>query len=340
MESRIAVLSLKSLQLSTVIPPHRPPSMGNDGGSIPKRSELVKEAARNPTTSEIKETQKEQQAHLWTACPLSHKPLSLPVVSDSGGNLYNKDAIIQYLLPAEASTINKEDCDKLLGGRVKSLKDVVEVLFTPEDSAKRDGGGESFKCPITGKQLGPAVRAVYIVPCGHAFSSEAVKMMKGKECLQCNTPYESENIIPILTIADDEATHLRDRIEKLVASGLTHSLKKASGSKKRKGGEKSEHVPKNTAQVPTSGIADSEAVFSPAPDLVPVPKTANGIKNAATANLTAKVLKEEEDRAKRRKMAGENENLKSLFSKSTNGASQKNSDFMTRGFSIPANMKR
>ncbi|KAL9112977.1 MAG: hypothetical protein Q9227_002842 [Pyrenula ochraceoflavens] len=316
--------------------------MGNDGGSIPKRAELVKEAARNPTTSEIKETQKEQQAHLWTTCPLSHKPLTRPIVSDSGGNLYNKDAIIQYLLPEETSTINKEDCEKLLGGRVKSLKDVVEVNFTIDESAKFNDGGERYKCPITGKQLGPAVKAVYIVPCGHAFSYEAVKEMKTKECLQCAIPYETENVIPILTIAEDDAASLKNRIEKLMASGLTHSLRKASGSKKRKGGEKGGKSSETSAANLQAAVSESpnSRVTSTTPDSSAAARPTNAIKNTATANLTAKVMKEEENKAKRRRIAGENENLKSLFTKSDGTLARKDIDFMNRGFSIPASGKR
>ncbi|KAL9624374.1 MAG: hypothetical protein Q9160_001336 [Pyrenula sp. 1 TL-2023] len=316
--------------------------MGNDGGSIPKRVELVKEATRKPTTTEVRETQREQQAHLWTTCPLSHKPLTRPIVSDSGGNLYNKDAILQYLLPSEDSGINKEDCDRLLSGRVKSLKDVVEVAFRPDPSVQ-NGEPERFVCPMTGKQLGPAVKAVYIVPCGHAFSLEAVKEMKSNDCAECSSSYEPKDVIPILTIAEDDAQHLRTRIQDLMANGLTHSLKKFGGTKKRKAHDKLEKHPKqdtsnDLAAAPTTSADKSR---SSTPQSHPTgSRSSNGIKNAATASLTAKVLREEEDRAKRRKMMGENETLKSLFSQSDAKKPQKDTNFMTRGYSIPANGKR
>ena len=67
-------------------------------------------------------------------------------------------------------------------------------------------------------------------------------------------------------------------------------------------------------------------------------KTGSGIKNQETASLTAKVLAEQEERNKRRKL-GANDNVKSLFS-SKNGMDEKHLDFMTRGFTIPANAKR
>lgn len=67
-------------------------------------------------------------------------------------------------------------------------------------------------------------------------------------------------------------------------------------------------------------------------------KSTNGIKNAATASLTANVLREQEERNKRRKMEG-NKNLDSLFSTKAAGPG-KNTDFMSRGFAIPAHQKQ
>lgn len=66
--------------------------------------------------------------------------------------------------------------------------------------------------------------------------------------------------------------------------------------------------------------------------------TGGGIKNAATATLAAKVLEEQEDFNKRRKL-DKNHNINSLFSeRSTSVATGKgkNTDFMSRGFAIPA----
>lgn len=72
--------------------------------------------------------------------------------------------------------------------RVKSLRDVVEVIFQEdeenEDDQKKHESSRPFKwfCPITNKPLGPGVKAVYLVPCGHAFSETAIKEMSGETC--------------------------------------------------------------------------------------------------------------------------------------------------------------
>lgn len=163
--------------------------------SIPTRRELVREAARAPSTAQVKETQREQQEHSWTTCPLSHKSLSRPIVSDSVGNLYNKDAILQFLLPGDdvEGISSKADCEEILCGRVKSLRDVVEVKFEVDTELTEHPSGRAFApserregwiCPVTAKPLGPSVKSVYLVPCGHVFTEEAIRQLKGDKCLQ------------------------------------------------------------------------------------------------------------------------------------------------------------
>lgn len=308
--------------------------------SIPKRRELVKEAARIRSVTEIKETQKEQLAHRWSTCPVSHKPLVKPIVSDYTGELYNKDAIIQFLLPSEASSIDKVEFDKFIQGRIKSLKDVVEVNFEIEVDEKTKS--EKKICPVTSKELGPSTKAVYIVPCGHAFSSEAIKEMKGDQCVQCATNYEIRDVVPILPSTEIDQEFVKNRMEALSALGLAHSLKKISGSKKRKNNGILKNEVANEKETPgqqnstdlsktiTSNLSRSTTPQSG----TSTPKISNGIKNAATASLTAKVLEEEEARKKRRT---ENANISSLYSKKDNQHKLRDGDFMTRGFSIPAN---
>lgn len=285
--------------------------MGNDGGSIPTRRELVKNAARALNTTELKASQQEAQTHAWTWCPLSNRPLTTPVVSDGAGILYNKDAVIEHLLPKDPDTpasLIKEKED-VLQGRVKGLRDVVEVKFSAVTANKEN----QWICPVTSKELGPNTKSVYLVPCGHAFSEAAIKEVKGDVCVECNEAYKESDIIPIIPLAKEDIAKLLERMAKLKEMGLTHSLKKAPGSKKRKKGEPAAEA--------------KEVAQKPAPS--------SGIKNSATASLTAKVLDEQEERNKRRKM-GLNDNLKSLFSNTGYSAqTHKSGDFMTRGFSIP-----
>ncbi|KAJ9499670.1 Replication termination factor 2 [Exophiala xenobiotica] len=317
--------------------------MGNDGGSIPTRRELVKEAARNPTASELKDKQKEHLAHRWSQCPVSHRPLAKPVVADYSGDLYNKDAIIEFLLPAEASSVDKQEYEKFIQGRIKGLKDVVEVQFEVEHDAQKKT--DKWICPVTSKELGPNVKAVYLVPCGHAFSQEAIKEMKSEgKCVQCATPYEERDVVPILPSTEKEKAFVMERMDTLKSLGLTHSLKKASGSKKRKANgegkiEPSTGLSEDTKENKTNGeskpVAANISRTGTPQSGTSTPRSASGIKNTATAGLTARVLAEEEARKKRRR---ENENISSLYTKS-DGQGGRGRDFMTRGFTIPANAR-
>lgn len=125
--------------------------------------------------------------------------LARPIVSDSVGNLYNKDAVLQFLIGDDAEGISsKSDCEEILCGRVKGLRDVVELHFEvdtertehPSDkiNAHRHQRREGWICPITAKPLGAGVKSVYLVPCGHVFTEEAIRQLKGDKCLQVNGP--------------------------------------------------------------------------------------------------------------------------------------------------------
>ncbi|KAF7118087.1 hypothetical protein CNMCM5793_007473 [Aspergillus hiratsukae] len=324
--------------------------MGNDGGSIPTRRELVREAAKAPSTAQVKEAQREMQEHFWTTCPLSHKPLARPIVSDCVGNLYNKDAILEFLLPGDdAQGIgSKADCEEILCGRVKGLRDVVELKFEVdtergEHPSSKHARREAWICPVTAKQLGPGVKSVYLVPCGHVFSEEAIRQLKEDKCLQCNESYAEDNVIPILPPKEEEKQRLMARAQKLAEQGLTHSLKKAPGSKKRKkhaNGDSAE-TEATTEGVSKSALAsysqtDRAAASSRSNTSTPIPSASNGIKNASTAALTARVLEEENEKQKRRKMIDANENISSLFTKNSGGVKSTNSDFMTRGYTMPS----
>lgn len=331
--------------------------MGNDGGSIPTRRELVKEAARNPTTTELKATQNESQAYHWSHDPITRQFLSKPIVSDSNGKLYNKDSILEFLLPSDSPEGQqaKEEAEKILLGSVKSLKDVVEVKFEVEKEAAA-GKAEVWTCPITSSRLGPGTKACYIVPCGHAFSGVALKEVartdekEAGRCLVCDVEFAPNDVIPILPVDKDDVARLALRVKTLREKGLTHSLKKAQkekGSKKRKKGVvddvQIDEVPLLVPAKENGKIATPSANGTPRTNTLTVAdredkSMASGIRNSGTASLTAKVMAEQEKNKKRRL---DNDNLKSLFSnRDPSKPHGRSSDFMTRGFDIPAGAKR
>lgn len=307
--------------------------MGNDGGSIPTRRELVKEAARNPSAAQVKESQHEQQEYQWNTDPISRQPLEQPVVSDSSGKLYNKATILEYLVEGT----RKEDAERETQGAVKSLKDIVEVKFELDtDESDAAAKKRAWKCPVTGDRLGPASKAVYIVPCGHAFSGAAIKEVSGEKCLTCDTEYASNDIIPINSLVDTDIARLALRTKTLQEKGLTHSLKKASGGgKKRKKRDEQTNgaaVEDSVTKSEENGMKSKERSGAAAKEPTLAKEDSNGkINNSATASLAAKVMQHTEQSKKRKT---DNENVKSLFSNRDQSASLGNSaGFMTRGFS-------
>ena len=104
--------------------------------------------------------------------------------------MYSKAAVLESLLEAGKAPEGKAESQGELNSAasVKSLRDVVEVRFQSEevddDEKFKSSTMSKWVCPITNKRLGPGVKAVYLVPCGHAFTETAIKEMPGENCLQ------------------------------------------------------------------------------------------------------------------------------------------------------------
>lgn len=328
--------------------------MGNDGGSIPTRRELVKSASRSKTHSEVRNSQSQSSQYHWTYCALSKRPLASPIVADYLGRLYNKDAMIEWLLKGLEAF---GDGEEVLRGRdVSSLKDVAGVQFqvsesTPGEESSGNGaleqteGGERkerWVCPVTRKELGPGVRAVFLVPCGCAFTESAIKETTGHnqegedaECLQCGKPYNPRDVININPTAEVDTARLGARMKDLASLGLTHSLKKAAGEKKKRKHKNSEsgepHGATNGAKNRTKSLEKGGAKNG-------ITNGTPSIKHSATANLTERVMADEREKAKVRKLEM-SDSVKSLFRKGDDGKDRAKGrgggDFMTRGYSLP-----
>lgn len=126
--------------------------MGCDGGTIPKRDELVR--------TKRKSEQKDKNAELvakWQYCAISSNRLVEPIVSCELGRLYNKEAVIEYLLDKD-STPNTQLCQ-----HIRSLKDVIPLNFTqkhdysdkkPEiDGQYVDTHDSQYICPVVGLEM-------------------------------------------------------------------------------------------------------------------------------------------------------------------------------------------
>lgn len=145
--------------------------MGADGGSIPRRAEMVKTKAKTEVLddSEIIKTQ-------WTCCYISKKPLEKPVVACGLGRLYNKESVVLYLM-------NKDDTEPSLAAElshIKSLKSLINcTLKSSPDSIY-------FSCPLTGREMNGKSKFFVTRTCGCVLSEQAVNQFPdSKTCLIC-----------------------------------------------------------------------------------------------------------------------------------------------------------
>ncbi|EMD41479.1 hypothetical protein CERSUDRAFT_110047 [Gelatoporia subvermispora B] len=214
--------------------------MGNDGGSIPDRRDLVRTKAKAEQADKANQTRAR-----WFFCALSKRPLQEPIVSCALGKLYNKDALLEYLLDRSAYGDGEEIC-----GHIRSLKDVKTLKLThntvkssPSDSPTDRA---RFVCPLNIKEMNGSQPFVYLAPCGCVFSHAGLKAVAGSSttppreadgklepevsreqkensdeagkqldmCPQCGTKYDkAEDIVP-LNPSEDEEEKLRIAMER------------------------------------------------------------------------------------------------------------------------------
>ncbi|KAF8553159.1 DUF602-domain-containing protein [Imleria badia] len=206
--------------------------MGNDGGSIPDRRDLVK--ARPKAEQADKANQVRAR---WFFCALSKRLLQQPVVSCDLGKLYNKDAIIEYLLDKSAYGDGEEIC-----GHIRSLKDVKTIKLTARSTpvASTDvspGEAPQFVCPLNLKEMNGVQPFVYIRTCGCVFSQSALRTLLGpnpptkevssieesngdladKEelnvCPQCATKFSQTSDLMTINPSEDEEVRMHAAME-------------------------------------------------------------------------------------------------------------------------------
>ncbi|KAF8883833.1 Rtf2 RING-finger-domain-containing protein [Infundibulicybe gibba] len=201
--------------------------MGNDGGSIPDRRDLV----RNKPKAEQADKANQTRAR-WFFCALSKRKLQEPIVSCALGKLYNKDSIIEYLLDNFAS-----------------LKDVKTLTLTPNSTPSAPATTSSderpqFVCPLTLKEMNGVQPFIYLSTCGCRSSTE-----KGGDeldlCPQCAKKFSrSDDIVHINPSAEEEEV-MRATMDR---RRLLEPVKKTKKRKNAATGEETEPPSKKRAQ--------------------------------------------------------------------------------------------
>ncbi|XP_066593291.1 replication termination factor 2 [Prorops nasuta] len=196
--------------------------MGCDGGTIPRRDELVR--------IKKKPEQKDKEAELafkWRHCTIKQLPLQEPVVGCALGHLYSKESVLEGLL--DRSTLPESAV------HIKSLKDIKNLNLTPNPAYVRnkaekgdcyaDCGKSPYICPVIGLEMNGKYRFCFLWKCGCVISERALKEVKSNVCHKCQQPFEETDIV-ILNPEDEDVKLMKERIE------IRKTMRK--GNKKKK----------------------------------------------------------------------------------------------------------
>ncbi|CAL8114274.1 unnamed protein product [Orchesella dallaii] len=283
--------------------------MGCDGGTIPKRDELVK-TKKKPEQKD----KNAERAFRWKHCAITQQRLQPPVVSCELGRLYNKESVLETLL-------NKKEPTPDVAAHIRTLRDVKELQLTANPTstdasstsaevgdAYIDVQKSKWICPISGQEMNGTFKFSFIWSCGCVLSDKALKEMRkanpeSSECLRCQKSFNFEDVI-LMNPTDEEEK------ERQVAKMNTRRLlakKSKKSSKKREAEVESASSSVGTAEdegekvkvepskkVVNGGASSSNGLVKPKTKgdiAVPVKKsklsseagTSNGVKDYSVA---------------------------------------------------------
>ena len=132
--------------------------MGNDGGSIPKRSEVVKQKKNN-----VEVDKAAKAVARSTLCAISKEPLRSPIVACKRGLLYNKEQLIKRLL------------EKTMPYEFRHIRKLTRDTYAVTISQKI--GEQGIQCAVSSQQLNGITKFYIGSSCGCLLSDSALKMV-------------------------------------------------------------------------------------------------------------------------------------------------------------------
>ncbi|PRP83156.1 hypothetical protein PROFUN_09584 [Planoprotostelium fungivorum] len=214
--------------------------MGADGGSIPRREELVKVKAKAE-----KADPKELERIKWSICSISKQPLKEPIVACFLGNLYNKEVVLKHLI---------EKTMPETFSHIRSLKDTLNLQLKANPLFVSDSAEEvpKFICPITAVEVGKNYKFVANKNCGCVLSERAVKECPSEVCMVCNKPTTMDDYLKIHP-EDEEREKMKEKhknaSKKIKKRKKDGKEKEVDGTKRsKKGNSASEPLKNDTIQ--------------------------------------------------------------------------------------------
>jgi len=199
--------------------------MGCDGGTIPKRHELCK------TKKKPEEKDKDSVRNTkWTTCALTSQPLKEPVVACQLGRLYNKDALIEFLLD------KSKKLPKM--SHIKGLKSVstLNLHLNPAWSNKEKKGDayidtnvSKYICPVSQTEMSGRYKFCFLLKCCCVLSHKVITEIKSQFCPACSKPYDKKNDVIIIN-PDKETEKVQE--EQMLQRKLASKSNKKKKEKK------------------------------------------------------------------------------------------------------------
>lgn len=220
--------------------------MGCDGGTIPRRDELVR--------VKKKPEQKDKEAELafkWRHCTIKQLPLQPPVVGCALGRLYSKESVLEGLL--DRNTLPES------AQHIKTLKDIKNLNLTSNpafegNKAKKgdcyiDERKSPYICPLIGLEMNGKYKFCFLWSCGCVMSERALKEVRSKICHQCQQPFTETDIVIINAEGDDL---------KLMEENMTQRRTAQKKSKKQKHNEDNQTQDVRQEEVPKKKMRKEE----------------------------------------------------------------------------------
>ncbi|XP_036345971.1 LOW QUALITY PROTEIN: titin-like, partial [Rhagoletis pomonella] len=230
--------------------------MGCDGGTIPRRDELVR-TAKKP---EQKDKDAEREFR-WLHCALTQQRLQEPIVMCSLGRLYSKQSLIEQLLEKDKMPESIK--------HIRSLKDIKSLNLTPNpaytDEDKTEGLLDTrharYICKLSGLEMSGKFRFVALWTCGCVIAERAIKQIKrdnsgGSTCPLCLIPFGIEDVV-ILNAADEDLELMQAKME-------MRNVKRKTCKKDKKEKKKSKPEKETKAATVAPVTAVTEEVVVPA----------------------------------------------------------------------------
>ncbi|XP_011418301.3 replication termination factor 2 [Magallana gigas] len=267
--------------------------MGCDGGTIPKRDELVR--------TKKKPEQKDKTADLdakWKHCAITQEPLREPIMACELGKLYNKEAVLEFLIDR-----SKFECASSFE-HLKGLKDLKELKLTENKGYGRpksekgdsyiDTQDAKYICPVVGITMNGKHGFSYIWSCGCVLSDRALKEVKSDICHKCGSKFTQDDVIT-LNGTEEEVERLRQRMRtrkeqaKLAKKAKKHKVETSESETKTSDVKKAKTEKVATKTSSKEGASGGPKDKTPNPlSIQKDPKTSATYKSLFTSSNKAK----------------------------------------------------